>query len=53
MIKSLVLVVLGAVAALEAEERLGELRARFSPRAVTDAMLDKANRSLEGKRSDP
>lgn len=51
MIKSVLLVVLGAIGALEAEERLGSLRARFSPKAVTDAMLDKVNRSLEGKRS--
>ena len=51
MIKALLLVALGAVGALEAEERLSSLRARFSPKAVTDAMLDKANRSLEGKRS--
>ena len=51
MIKALLLAALGAIGALEAQDRLGSLRTRFSPKAVTDAMLDKVNRSLEGKRS--
>lgn len=50
MIKGLALVVLGAVGALEAEKRLAKLRARFSPRAITDAALDKANQKLEESR---
>lgn len=50
MIKGLALVVLGAVGALEAEKRLSKLRERFSPRAVTDAVLDKANQKLEESR---
>lgn len=42
--------VIGAVGALEAEKRLAKMRQRFSPRAVTDAVLDKANQKLEESR---
>lgn len=50
MIKGIALVVIGAVGALEADKRLARLRQRFSPRAVTDAVLDKANQKLEETR---
>jgi hypothetical protein len=50
MIKGIALMVLGAVGALEAEKRLSKLRQRFTPRAVTDAVLDKANQKLEQSR---
>ncbi len=52
MIKSAALVVLGAVGALQAEKWLAGVRARFSPRAVTDSLLEKANQRLEQTRTD-
>lgn len=51
MIKAAVLVVLGAIAALQAERWLGGLKDRINPRAVTDGMLDRVNRRLEQDRS--
>ena len=50
MIKGLVLMALGAIGALEAEKRMEGLRAKFRPRAVTDAMFDKVNDRLEQSR---
>ena len=51
MIKAFFWVALGAAGALQGERLLGGLRARFSPRAVTDGFLDKLNRRLEEKSS--
>jgi hypothetical protein len=51
MIKGLLLLVLGVVLGLEIDKRMDTLRARLSPRAVTDAMLDKVNEQLEKSRT--
>lgn len=51
MIKSALLVVAGAVVALELDKRMESVRARFSPRAVTDSVLDRVNRQLEKNRT--
>ncbi len=51
MIKSALLVIVGAVGALELDKRLEKARARFSPRAVTDSLLDKINKQLEKGRT--
>jgi len=51
MIKSLLLVILGVVLGLELDKRMDTVRAKLSPRAVTDAMLDKVNEQLEKGRS--
>ena len=51
MIKSLLLVILGIVLGLELDKRMDTVRAKLSPRAVTDAMLDKVNEQLEKSRS--
>jgi hypothetical protein len=50
MIKSLFFVAVGAIGALEAEKRLGAVRDRLRPRAVTDAVFDKMNQRLEQSR---
>lgn len=50
MIKAAIFIVLGGIAALQAERWLGDLKERISPRAVTDSMLDRANRRLERER---
>ena len=51
MIKSLLLVILGVVIGLEIDKRMDTVKARLSPRAVTDAMLDKVNEQLEKSRT--
>jgi hypothetical protein len=51
MIKSIGLIVLGAIGALQADKWLSGVRARVSPRAVTDSLLEKANTRLEQGRS--
>jgi hypothetical protein len=51
MIKSLLLVILGVVLGLELDKRMDTVRAKLSPRAVTDAMLDKVNEQLEKSRT--
>jgi hypothetical protein len=51
MIKSLLLVILGVVLGLELDKRMDTVRAKLSPRAVTDAMLDKVNEQLEKNRT--
>jgi hypothetical protein len=51
MIKSLLLVILGVVIGLEIDKRMDTVRQKLSPRAVTDAMLDKVNEQLEKSRS--
>ena len=51
MIKAVVLVVLGAIGALELERRLAGFKERMSPRAMTDGVLDRANRRLERDRT--
>ena len=53
MIKAVVSVAIGAVAALEIDKRMDKVRERFSPRAVTDSLLDKVNSQLEKNRSRP
>ncbi|HVF52650.1 MAG TPA: hypothetical protein VNC78_03480 [Actinomycetota bacterium] len=53
MIKRLLLIALGAAAALEADRWWGRQRQRFTPNAVTGAFLDKLNRSLENRSSEP
>ncbi len=53
MIKGIFLVVAGAVAALQGERWLNDLKQRMSPRALTDSALDRANRRLEKERSGP
>ena len=51
MIKGLFWVIVGAIAALQSEKVLAGLRARFTPRAVTDGFLDRLNSRLESRRS--
>lgn len=51
MIKGVLAVMAGAVAALEMDKRMDRVRERFSPRAVTDSLLDKVNQQLEKSRS--
>jgi hypothetical protein len=51
MIKAILLMALGAAGALQAERWLGGLAQRVSPRALTDGMLERANRRLERERS--
>ncbi len=51
MIKSVLLIGVGAAGALHAERLLKKTKTRISPRAVTDSMLDKMNRRLEDSRS--
>jgi hypothetical protein len=52
MIKGLFWVVVGAIAALQSEKLFSALRARFTPRAVTDGFLDRLNSRLEARRDD-
>jgi hypothetical protein len=53
MIKAAFLIVLGAIGALQGERWLGDLKQRLTPRALTDNVLDRANRRLEKERSGP
>lgn len=53
MFKAVFLMALGAIGALQAERWLGDLKQRVSPRALTDNVLDRANRRLEQERSGP
>jgi len=53
MIKSILLVALGAVGALEADKRLGSVKARFRPRVLTDTFFDSVNKRLEKDRRQP
>ena len=53
MIKGLLLIVLGAVGALQGERWLSGLKKRVSPRALTDGVIESANQRLERKRSGP
>ena len=53
MIKTMFWVAVGAAGALESEKLASKLRARFSPRAVTDGFLDKVNTRLESKKDVP
>ncbi len=50
MIKRLLLIALGAAAALQLERTLERMRLRLSPNAVTGTLLDKLNRRLESER---
>ncbi|MEA2499455.1 MAG: hypothetical protein QOH26_1860 [Actinomycetota bacterium] len=47
MIKSVLLIGLGAAGALQADRWLQKTKTRMSPRAVTDALIDKVNSRLE------
>ena len=49
MIKRLLLVALGAAAALQVDRWLQSKRAQWSPSAVTGSVLDKINQRLEAK----
>jgi hypothetical protein len=51
MFKRLFWVVLGAVAALQADRWLREQKGRFTPNALTGTLLDKVNRRLETQRA--
>jgi hypothetical protein len=51
MIKAVLFMALGAAGALQAERWLGDLVQRVSPRALTDGVLERANRRLEKDRS--
>ena len=53
MIKAIFLIALGAVGALEGERWLARFKQRMSPRALTDGMIESANRRLEKERSGP
>lgn len=53
MIKATLLVVLGAVGALQTERWLEGFKNRMTPRALTDGVLDRANRRLEKDRPIP
>lgn len=51
MIKSVLGLLVGAVAALESERLLGRLRARLGFSTLTDGFLDRLNSRLERDRS--
>ena len=51
MVKSLFWVAVGAAGALQGERVVAKLRTRFSPRFMTDGLLDKVNARLESQRS--
>ena len=51
MIKSVLGLLVGAVAALESERLMGRLRARLNARTITDGFLDRLNSRLERDRS--
>lgn len=54
MLKRLFWIAVGAVLALQADRFLREQRARFTPNALTGALLDKINERLEaGRRAGP
>lgn len=50
MIKALLWMAVGVAGALELEKRIAGMRQRFSPKAITDSMFDKANARLERDR---
>jgi hypothetical protein len=50
MIKAIFWILVGVVAALQAERWLGGLRSKLSPSAVTGSMLDRVNQRLERDR---
>ena len=53
MIKAVFLMALGAIGALQGERWVADLKQRVSPRALTDNVIDRANRRLEKERSGP
>jgi hypothetical protein len=53
MLKRLFWVAVGAALALEADRFFREQRARFTPNALTGALLDKLNERLEAGRTTP
>lgn len=50
MLKRILLVLLGAAAALEAERWLERAKTRYRPSVVTGTLLDRVNERLEEKR---
>lgn len=50
MIKALFVVALGAAGALQADRWIAALKGRMTARALTDGMIDGANRRLEKDR---
>ncbi len=53
MIRGLIGLALGAVAALQADKALDRLRERFRSSGMTGALLDKVNRRLEEQSDTP
>ncbi|MGI8775256.1 MAG: hypothetical protein ACR2KQ_09665 [Actinomycetota bacterium] len=49
IVKGALLVVAGAVGALELDKRLGKMAARMRPGALTGSLLDQVNERLEKK----
>jgi hypothetical protein len=49
LVKKLFWVAVGAAGALQVDKWLSERRARFTPNAMTGALLDRVNRRLESK----
>jgi hypothetical protein len=50
LVRKLFWIAVGAVGALQLDRWVGRQRARWSPNAITTALLDKANESLEKRR---
>ena len=53
MLKPLFWIAVGAAGALQADKWLNERKARFTPHAMTGALLDKVNERLEAKAGSP
>ena len=51
MIKRILLVVLGAVGALQADKWLQQQKDRFRPSALTGTLLDATNKRMEKRRA--
>lgn len=50
MIKALLWIGVGVAGALELEKKFAGMRQRFSPKAITDSVFDRANARLERDR---
>lgn len=50
MIKALLWISIGIAGALELDKRLAGVRERFTPKAITDSMFERANARLERDR---
>jgi hypothetical protein len=51
MLKRIFWVLVGVMAALQADRWIRERRRRFTPNAITGAILDKVNERLEASRN--